>query len=235
MRRLPLIASFVLFIALCASAAYWATQLFKPPLRPVAAPRVAKAEVKTDAAAGLFGGRAGKAAIASNYQLRGVIFSGSPHDSVAILSADGKPAQAIRANTEMMPGVTIKEVHRDYVLLSEGGVTKRVELPESAKDLVNLATTAPMPVQTAPARPAPGTPPPPEAPRVSKSSPQPQATPAPPAPAVAPPAVVVNPPQSATTAPVLPPTPATGAGAAATTNPPAPTAPPAPPPLGAPR
>jgi general secretion pathway protein C len=245
MRRLPLIASFVLFIALCASAAYWATQLFKPPLRPVAAPpRVAKAEVKTDAAAGLFGGRAGKAAIASNYQLRGVIFSGSAHDSVAILSADGKPAQAIRANTEVTPGVTIKEVHRDYVLLSEGGVTKRVELPESAKDLVNLATTAPMPVQNAPARPAPGTPPPPEAPRVSKSSPQPQAaTPAPPAPAVAPPAVVVNPPQPATTAPVLPPTPAAGAGTAATTTTspttsppaPAPAAPPAPPALGAPR
>ena len=33
MKRLPLITSFVLFIALCVSAAYWAMQLFKPPLR----------------------------------------------------------------------------------------------------------------------------------------------------------------------------------------------------------
>jgi general secretion pathway protein C len=232
MRRLPLVASFVLFIALCASIAYWATQLFKPPVRPVAAPRVAKTAVKTDAAGALFGGRAGKAAVATNYQLRGVIFSGSPHDSVAIISADGKPAQAIRANTEVVPGVKINEVHRDYVLLSEGGVTKRVELPESAKDLVNLATAAPTPAQPVPRlSPPPAMPQPPEAPRVPKSSPQP-----PPSPAAAPPAVVVNPPNPpapATTAPVLPANPAAGAGATAT--PPAQPAPTVPPTLAAPR
>src|ERR671916_145678 len=120
MKRWPLVASFVLFIALCASAAYWALQLFKPPVRPVAAPpRAAQAEVKTDAAAALFGGRPGKVAVASNYQLRGVISSGNGRDSVAILSADGKPAQAVRMNMEVAPGVTVKQVHRGYVLLSE--------------------------------------------------------------------------------------------------------------------
>ncbi len=31
MKRLPLITSFVLFIALCVSAAYWAMQMFNPP------------------------------------------------------------------------------------------------------------------------------------------------------------------------------------------------------------
>lgn len=208
MRRWPLVASFILFIALCASAAYWAMQLFKPPVRPVAAPpRVAKADVNVDAAAGLLGGRAGKVAVASNYQLRGVIFSGSPHDSVAILSADGKPTQAIRANTEVIPGVTIKEVHRDYVLLSENGVAKRVDLPESAKDLVNLATAAPTSTRSVPAQGTPAAVPEPRAPRVSKSgppdaaaartAPAPAPAPAPtPAPAPAlPPAVVVNPAQ----------------------------------------
>lgn len=134
MKRLPLAASFLLFIALCASAAYWGMQLFKPPLRPVAAPpRVAQAEVRTEPASALFGGRRGNVAVASNYQLKGVIFSGNPKDSVAIVSADGKPAQAIRVDMEIVPGVTVKEVHREYVLLSENGATKRVELPEESR------------------------------------------------------------------------------------------------------
>jgi len=148
MKRLPLVASFVLFIALCASVAYWAMQLFKPPLRPVAAPpQAVQAEIRPDAAATLFGGSAQKAAVASNYQLKGIIFSGSPRNSVAILSADGKPAQAVRVETEVAPGVTVKEVHREYVLLSDNGATKRVELPENAKGQVELANLAPVPVQ----------------------------------------------------------------------------------------
>lgn len=133
MRRLPLVASFLLFILLCASAAYWAMQLFKPPLRPVTAPpRTAQPEIRPQAAAGLFGARSRAVAAASNYQLRGVIFSGNPRDSVAIISADGKPAQAFRVETEIVPGVTVKEVHRGYVLIAEGGTTKRIELPEDA-------------------------------------------------------------------------------------------------------
>jgi general secretion pathway protein C len=187
MKRLPLLVSFVLFIVLCASIAYWAMQLFKPPVRPVAAPpRAAKQEVRPEAAAALLGGGRSKVAVASNYQLRGVVMSGNSRESVAILSADGKPAQAVRMAMEVMPGVTIKEVHRDYVLLSEGGVTKRVELPESSKEQVDIATVSP--VRTAPARPtAPGTPP-------TTASPQhPAMTRPPPVVAPPPPPAVVNP------------------------------------------
>jgi general secretion pathway protein C len=151
MKREPLIASFVLFIALCASAAYWAMQLFKPAARPIAAPPRAQVEVHTAAAAGLFGGRGGKAAVDSNYQLRGVIFSGHEKESVAIISANGQPPQALRVDEEIAPGVTIKEVHRDYILLTENGATKRVELPEDAKGVSNTATVAP--VGTSPATP----------------------------------------------------------------------------------
>lgn len=179
MKRVPLIVSFLLFIALCAAIAYWALQLFKPPSRPVAAPpRVARAEVSTDAAAALFGGRPGKAAVASNYQLKGVILSGTARDSVAILSADGKPAQAVSVGLEVVPGVTVKEVHREYVLLSEGGAVKRVELPESAKAQVNLASAAPVGTQGAAALP-------PAAPPASsrgQMSPPPAPLQAPPAP-----------------------------------------------------
>ena len=156
MRRVPLIVSFLLFIALCASAAYWAMQLFKPPVRPVAAPpRAVQAEIRPDAAASLFGSRKGATATASNYQLRGVIFSGNPRDSIAIISADGKPPQAIRVDTEVVPGVTVKEVHRDYILLMDGGASKRVDLPESAKGLEGIAA-----VPVVPRTPTPPPPPP---------------------------------------------------------------------------
>ena len=130
MKRWPLIASFVLFVALCVSAAYWAIQLLKPPVRAVAAPpQTAQPAPKLDAAAGLFGGRS-SFTVAGNFQLKGVVVAGNPAESIAILAANGKPAQSVRTNEEVMPGVTVREVQRGYVLLSESGVVKRVDLPE---------------------------------------------------------------------------------------------------------
>ena len=148
MKRWPLVASFLLFILLCASIAYWALQLFKPPLRPVAAPpAAAPAEIRPEAAAALLGGGGGRPDSAGNYQLTGVIFSGTPADSVAILSIEGKPAQAIRAGSEVVPGVTVKEVHPAYVLLADNGATRRVELPEEAEDRQEPASVSPVPVR----------------------------------------------------------------------------------------
>lgn len=131
-QRLPLLASLVLFVALCVALAYWVLQLYKPPLRMVAAPPpVSAAEVSLEAAANLFGGRIAPVAVASNFQLKGVVDAGNPRESVAILSADGKPALAVRVGAELQPGVTVREVHASYVLLSEAGVLKRVELPDT--------------------------------------------------------------------------------------------------------
>ncbi len=133
MKRLPWFASFAMFIALCASTAYWAMQLFQPPVRAVAAaPQAEQPALSLDAAQSLFGGSA-RVDMASNYQLKGVVAAARRFDSVAILSADGKPAKAVAAGGELSPGVTVKEVHPQYVLLSESGVIKRVELEVSAK------------------------------------------------------------------------------------------------------
>ena len=133
MKRWPLIASFALFIALCASAAYWAMQLFKPPLRAIAAPPMASLPaLRPDAAANLLGGHS-PAVETSPFQLKGVVVASNPAESVAILAADGKPAKTVRANAEVAPGVTVKEVNRRYVLLSESGVVKRIELHGVAK------------------------------------------------------------------------------------------------------
>ena len=129
----PLITSFILFIALCTTTAYWAMQFIKPTQRSVAAPPQAiQTESSLNAAASLFGNHS-ISAVPSNIQLKGVVVGSNPNESIAILLANGKLTQAIRINAEILPGITVKEVHGGYVLLSESGVLKRVELPEVTK------------------------------------------------------------------------------------------------------
>ena len=133
MNRRPLIASFVLFVALCASTAYWAMQWLSPAPRPVAAPaQDARPVADPGAAANLLGGHS-IADLASNFQLTGVVMASDPAQSVAIIAVNGKPAQATRTNKEVVPGVIVKEVHKHHVLLNDGGVIKRLELPKGSK------------------------------------------------------------------------------------------------------
>ncbi|MGV7208183.1 type II secretion system protein N [Oxalobacteraceae bacterium A2-2] len=129
MKRLPLFVSIAAVVALSASLAYWGLQLFKPPQRPIAPPpMLGPPEPGIAAAQGLFGGQIAVAQV-SNYQLKGVVASvRGGGASAAILSADNKPAVALGVGREVAPGVTVKEVHPKYVLLSEGGVVKRVDL-----------------------------------------------------------------------------------------------------------
>lgn len=146
MKRVPLLVTFLLFVALCASMAYWGLQLVRPPARPLAAPVVAAPpELPLDVAALLFGGRPQAVGAASNYQLKGVVVATNGRESVAILSADGKPAQAVGLNTEFQPGVSVREVHEQYILLSEGGVMKRVALPEGVKAIGQEFTPSSLP------------------------------------------------------------------------------------------
>lgn len=56
--------------------------------------------------------------------------AGRAFDSAAILSADGKPSQTIAVGKELSQGVILKEVHETYIIISEAGLTKRVELPQ---------------------------------------------------------------------------------------------------------
>ena len=156
MKRLPVIVTFLLLLALCASAAYWTMQLWRPPVRAVAAPIVvAGNDVPLDAAASLFGGRAAAVGVATNFQLKGVVVAANGRESVAIISADGKPAQAVGLGTEFQPGVSIREVHSQYVLVSESGTIKRVALPDAVKsgtaELNAVAVPQLPPIQNMPA------------------------------------------------------------------------------------
>jgi len=128
LKRLPLICSVAAVAVLSASLAYWGMQLFKPKQRPIAAvPVTQQPEANMDAARGLFGGNTA-VAVASNYQLRGVVADTRGHGSVAIISTDNQPAKAFPVGSEVAPGVSVKDVQPRFVILMEGGMQKRLDL-----------------------------------------------------------------------------------------------------------
>jgi general secretion pathway protein C len=153
-------------------------QLYQPPQRPLAAvPQSAMPDPSIDAAATLFGGQVAVAS-ATNYQLTGIISAG--HNSVAIIVADGSPPKALRLGKELSPGITLAEVYPRYVMLSDGGAMKRLDLAADAKP------AAPMggPPAPAPAAAAMGTPvapqqPPPITPESNAEAPGALASPVP--------------------------------------------------------
>jgi general secretion pathway protein C len=155
MKRLPLFVSLIAVVALSASLAYWTMQWLTPPVRPLAAslPVNSAPAPSLEAAAGLFGGQS-TVVVASNYQLKGVVAAGNGRGSAAILAADGKPAQALGVGEEVAPGVTVKQIAPRFVLLSEGGATKRVELPAEVPKAgagagTRAASAAPQPMPPA--------------------------------------------------------------------------------------
>ncbi|NHZ62005.1 type II secretion system protein N [Massilia genomosp. 1] len=160
MKRLPIVFSLLAVVLLSASIAYWAMQFIKGEQRPIVAAASAPDPVPApDAAATLFGGQAA-AVVVSNYQLTGVISAG--RDSAAILVADGQPPRALKVGREVAPGVTVSAVFPRYVILSEGGVEKRIELATDAKAGPEMAppmAAPPPPPQGENANPAPGAPP----------------------------------------------------------------------------
>jgi len=130
-KRLPLLLSLLGIILLAASTAYWILQLYQPPQRPIAAaPHAGMPDPSPDAAAMLFGGQPAAATV-TNYQLTGVVAAG--HDSVAIIVAEGAPPKALKVGHELAPGVKLAEVYPRYVMLSDGGVMKRIDLAPDAK------------------------------------------------------------------------------------------------------
>lgn len=155
MKRLPQFVTLLALVALSVSLAYWAMQLFKAPQRPINPPPVPVVQdASVEAGASLFGGQVSVAAAASNYQLKGVVASGNGRGSVAIIATDGQPAKAYPTGAEVAPGVTVREVQARYVLLQDGGMSKRLELATDDKALAlpavmpsPVATPSPMPVQ----------------------------------------------------------------------------------------
>lgn len=183
MQRAPAIVALLLFVALCASLAYWLLQWFAPEPRAVAAPPEATRPLPSvSAAATLFGGRP-QAVGGTHVQLRGILQAGRA--SVAIITTEGKPPRALPLNAEVLPGLTVKEIDARTVVLSERGAERELVLPEFAAQEGGTATlqvgTAPEPQSVSPSSPS-SPPPPPSLPSGqvpgSASSPAPPPSPA---------------------------------------------------------
>ncbi len=146
MKRLPVVFSFLLFLALSATLAYWLVQWSAPAPRAVSAPPKSERTMPPISAAdSLFGGRSAGSSIA-NVQLRGVVHSGSLSDSVAIVAVEGKRPRALTVNSEIIPGVIVKEILNKTVVVSEKGVERELSLPAFAAQESNvLAPQASMP------------------------------------------------------------------------------------------
>jgi general secretion pathway protein C len=153
-KRLPLLLSLLAVILLAASLAYWILQLYQPPQRPLAAAPVATMpDPSVESAATLFGGQPAAATV-TNYQLTGVISAG--RDSVAIIVADGAPAKALRIGRELSPGVTVAEVYPRYIMLSDSGVMKRIDLAPDSKAAAPMGGPSTVPQGNIMSRPAQG-------------------------------------------------------------------------------
>lgn len=142
MKRLPLVISFFSFILLCMSLSFWGLRIFKPQARNVAAPALqASFEPGGGQWGTLFGNNQIAQMAASNYQLKGVVVARRTQDSAAIVSANGKPTQSVGVGQELAAGVTLKEVHDQYILISEGGAIRRIDLPQpSPASRISLQT-----------------------------------------------------------------------------------------------
>ncbi|MBS1186973.1 MAG: hypothetical protein H6R04_991 [Burkholderiaceae bacterium] len=157
-KHLRPVATFALFLLLCASFAYWGMRMFTPAPRPHAAP-AAPPPANVEAAGSLFGGRATAAKTGGHFLLKGVVGGGSAN-GVAIISINGQPARAVPIGAEVAPGVTVSEVGVRHVQLSEGGVRRQIDLQE----IPRKAGVTPSSSSAPPATPAPPAAPPPPRP-----------------------------------------------------------------------
>jgi type II secretory pathway component PulC len=60
--------------------------------------------------------------------LRGVILSGESGASLAIIGAPGSPQKLIQRDAELMPGITLQEIHAKYIVVLDHGLRREVPL-----------------------------------------------------------------------------------------------------------
>ncbi len=133
--RLPAMATFALFLTLCGSAAYWATQLIHPAdRRPQAAQASEDAGAELMAKATpptqdlqLFGTASDAGGL--DIALRGTFYAGRPEAGAALLKIGELPARAFHVGEEVAPGTRLQQVLADEVVLLRGTAMLRVSLP----------------------------------------------------------------------------------------------------------
>ena len=151
--RLPLLAKMLtalLVIALGLQLAWWTWHFIEPSLR--GEPITDASTAAPDIALGrqLFGdaGPAGSApgpAAAGGIRLKGVFAVDGKTLSAAVLNLGGRDL-AVKMGQELSAGVTLAEVHPEYVIISRSGIRERIEL-----DRYDSRVTKPVLADNAPA------------------------------------------------------------------------------------
>ena len=128
-------ASVLLAVLLVASVTDWlltfsARRTSIEPVRVLDASAVEPAQV-TDVmpVARLFG--AASASEAGGIRALGVMAEGGSGRGIAVLGVEGKPAKSYRSGDLVAPGVILKEVKKDGVVISRAGVAQELRITKA--------------------------------------------------------------------------------------------------------
>jgi hypothetical protein len=128
MKKISQAWSALLFLLICASLTYWGLFFMAPTSQKVSLlPENDINEVSLSEATSLFGGSSNNESRVPLI-LRGVILSGTPTDSVAILGIAGSAPRMIRRDAEFMPGLFLQEVHANSVMVLDHGWRREIPL-----------------------------------------------------------------------------------------------------------
>jgi len=120
-----------LVAALAAMAAYWTWAFVAPPVIGASVHASASQARASDRSSkrNLFGASAGAAAPSgASLKLVGVASPRDPDTGRAVFVLDNGKSKAARSGESIVPGVTLREVHPDHVLVERGGAMERLTL-----------------------------------------------------------------------------------------------------------
>lgn len=137
-------ALWLLLAAVAISLAFWSWRLFLQ-VAPAPASRIAAPPVVFDAdalrAQGWFGAGAAAAPTSSGRYVLRWVYPGRP--GVCILALPGLKDRAFRIGEEVEPGLVLREVGRDYVVLEGAAGTERIQMPAKPPPMTQLPVTQP--------------------------------------------------------------------------------------------
>jgi general secretion pathway protein C len=144
LRYAPALPLLVLIIILAAQLAHW-TWVFFLPGQEVSTLNTVQTDAESAAriitAEHLFGSSAQAGGPVSNdnaslnIRLTGVFAANRRADSYAIINTGTKTDQTVRVGDEIQPGVKLKAVHPQYIIVNHDGVPKRIKLEQKGQEL----------------------------------------------------------------------------------------------------
>lgn len=154
MKRLPLLATLIVFVLFCLSLSYWLSRWIKAPDRSLQAATMQSYEPHGNWGM-IFGLPPQQQVQASDVQLKGLIFAKNSADSQVIVSINNQANQAIRMNEDIGNGAILKQVGANFIVVANAGAERRIELPANPQNLsgitVQLTPPPPLPPPSIPA------------------------------------------------------------------------------------